>query len=164
MISNLINSGMEQMMASKIFKDKQQLTVEESQLNHFDVKLSGSPLEKTCPARPSCPAKPSRYRTVDGTCNHGLGRETWGAANTPMERLLPPAYEDGIWSPRVTASDGSKLNSARTISRNLFPDIDRPHPTLNLMVMQFGQFLSHDFTQSSSITLRKFIDFKILMI
>lgn len=164
MISNLINSGMEQMMASKIFKDKQQLTVEESQLNHFDVKLSGSPLEKTCPARPSCPAKPSRYRTFDGTCNHGLGRETWGAANTPMERLLPPAYEDGIWSPRVTASDGSKLNSARTISRNLFPDIDRPHPTLNLMVMQFGQFLSHDFTQSSSITLRKFIDFKIPLI
>jgi hypothetical protein len=143
------------MLAAKIFKDKQQLTVDESQLNHFGVNLSGSKLEKTCPARPTC-SKPSRYRTFDGTCNHGSGKETWGAAKTPMERLLPPAYEDGIWSPRVTANDGSKLTSARTISRSLFPDLDRPHPFLNLMVMQFGQFLSHDFTQSSSITLRKF--------
>lgn len=143
------------MMASKLFKDKQQLTIEESQLNHFDADLSGSQLEKTCPMKPSCPARPNRYRTLDGTCNHGIGKETWGAARTPMERLLPPAYEDGIWSPRTTAHDGSKLTSARTISRTLFPDIDRPHPILNLMVMQFGQFLSHDFTQSSSITLRK---------
>lgn len=144
------------MMATKLFKEKQQLTIEESQLNHFDVNLSGSPLEKTCPMRPLCPAHSTRYRTLDGTCNHhGPGKESWGASKTPMERLLPPAYEDGVWSPRSTASDGSKLNSPRTISRNLFPDIDRPHPILNLMVMQFGQFLSHDFTQSSSITLRK---------
>lgn len=144
-------------MASKIFKDKQQLSLEESQLNHFEVHLSGSPLEKTCLTPPSCPAKPFRYRTYDGTCNHhGQGKQTWGAAKTPMERLLPPAYEDGIWTPRVHTSDGSKLNSPRTISRTLFPDVDRPHPFLNLMVMQFGQFLSHDFTQSSSITLRKF--------
>lgn len=142
-------------MAARIFKEKEQLTIEEAQLNNFDAHLSGSPLEKTCPLRPSCPAKFPRYRTYDGTCNHEQGKETWGAAKTPMERLLPPAYEDGIWSPRVSAHDGSKLQSARTISRNLFPDLDRPHSHLNLMLMQFGQFLSHDFTQSSSITLRK---------
>jgi peroxidase len=148
----------EQMMASKIFKDKQQLTNEESQLHRFDFAVSGSPLEKTCLARPFCPKEASIYRTYDGSCNHQAGRETWGAAKTPMERLLPPAYEDGIWAARTTASDGSKLTSARTISRSLFPDVDRPHPTLNLMVMQFGQFLSHDFTQSSSITLCNLID------
>lgn len=142
-------------MASKIFKDKQQMTLEESQLNHFNVPLFGSPLEKTCLKRPFCPSKPPRYRKYDGSCNHGPGKETWGASRTPMERLLPPAYEDGIWAPRSTASDGSKLNSPRTISITLFPDVDRPHPVLNLMVMQFGQFLSHDFTQSSSITHRK---------
>lgn len=144
------------MMASKLFKDKHQLTVEESQLNHFDINLSGSALEKTCPPKPLCSVSPGRYRTLDGSCNHENGKETWGAARTPMERLLPPAYEDGIWSPRSIATDGSRLNSARTISRLLFPDIDRPHHILNLMVMQFGQFLSHDFTQSSSITQRKF--------
>lgn len=142
------------MMAAKEFKDKQQLTLEESQLNHFDVPLHGSPLEKTCLARPNCALKHPRYRTFDGSCNHGPDRETWGAARTPMERLLPPAYEDGVWSPREHSVDGSKLNNPRAISRNLFPDNDRPHPVLNLMVMQFGQFLSHDFTQSSSITTR----------
>lgn len=151
-VKEITNNGVQQMMASKVFKDKQQLTVEESQLNLFDIDLFDSKLEKTCLARPNCPNNPSRYRTFDGSCNHGFGRETWGAAKTPMERLLPPAYEDGIWAPRATASDGSKLANARVISRNLFPDVDRPHPYLNLMVMQFGQFLSHDFTQSGSIT------------
>jgi peroxidase len=152
-ISEISNNGVEQMMASKVFKEKQQLTVEESQLNLFDMDLNGSKMEKSCLPRPNCPEKPPIYRTFDGSCNHGFGRETWGAAKTPMERLLPPAYEDGIWSPRSTAVDGSKLSNPRTISRILFPDVDRPHPYLNLMVMQFGQFLAHDFTQSSSITL-----------
>lgn len=70
-----------------------------------------------------------------------------------MERILPPAFEDGIWAARQHAVDNSLLKSARTISRTVFPDVNRPHPLYNLMVMQFGQFLSHDFTQSSSITL-----------
>lgn len=140
------------MMASKVFKSKHQMTVEDSQLNNFDVSFKGSPFSKTCPVRPNCDFN-ARYRTLDGTCNHHVGRETWGASRTPMERLLPPAYEDGIWSARQKASDGSKLKEARTISRLMFPDVDRPHPYLNLMVMQFGQFLSHDFTQSGSITL-----------
>lgn len=144
-------------MASRDIKDKQQLTVEEAQLNQLSVNISSPTADQSCPRRPSCPDHFSSYRTYDGTCNHALGKETWGASKTPMERLLPPAYEDGIWSPRVTSVDGSKLTSARTISRMLFPDFDRPHPTHNLMVMQFGQFLSHDFTQSSSITLGEFM-------
>jgi peroxidase len=140
------------MMASKVFKDKQHLTIEESQLNNFEQNFLDSPMEKTCLKVPNCPPEQSRYRTFDGSCNHGIGRQTWGAAMTPMERLLPPAYEDGIWSPRLHSVDGSKLQSARRISQTLYPDVDRPHPFLNLMVMQFGQFLSHDITQSSSIT------------
>lgn len=141
------------MMASKLIKDKQQLTIEESQLNLFDVNHIDSQFDRNCPMRPSCPSRLPHYRSLDGSCNHGGGKEMWGAARSPMERLLPPAYEDGIWAPRVTARDGSKLTSARTISRTLFADVDRPHPILNLLVMQFGQFLAHDFTQSSSITL-----------
>lgn len=146
------DNGVEQMMASKVFKDKQHLTIEESQLNNFEQNFLDSPMEKTCLKVPNCPTEQSRYRTFDGSCNHGIGRQTWGAAMTPMERLLPPAYEDGIWSPRLHSVDGSKLQSARRISQTLYPDVDRPHPFLNLMVMQFGQFLSHDITQSSSIT------------
>lgn len=150
-ISNLFE-GVKQIMASKVFKDKHQMTVDESQLNQFGSSFHASPFSKTCPVRPTCDFN-SRYRTLDGTCNHREGKQTWGAARTPMERLLPPAYEDGIWAARQKAADGSKLKEARLISRILFPDIDRPHAYLNLMVMQFGQFLSHDFTQSGSITM-----------
>ena len=36
-----------------------------------------------------------KYRTINGTCNN-LIRPTWGAANTPFQRLILPQYEDGI--------------------------------------------------------------------
>lgn len=48
--------------------------------------------------------------------------------------------------------DGSHLSNPRTISRTLFNDVDRPHPNYNLLFMQFGQFITHDVTRSSSIT------------
>lgn len=68
-----------------------------------------------------------------------------------MERLLPPVYVDGVWEPRLFDSHGNLLSSARDISRILFPDVDRPHQSLSLMTMQFGQFISHDVTMSASI-------------
>ncbi|KFO33932.1 Peroxidasin-like protein [Fukomys damarensis] len=40
-----------------------------------------------------------RYLTHDGTCNN-LQRPTWGASLTAFLRLLPPAYENGLDSPR----------------------------------------------------------------
>lgn len=43
------------------------------------------------------------------------------------------------------------MPNARTISRILLRDAERPHPTINLLFMQFGQFLAHDVTQSASI-------------
>lgn len=49
---------------------------------------------------------------------------------------------------------GGPLSNPRTISRLLIQDADRPHSTLNLLFMQFGQFLTHDVTQSASITTR----------
>lgn len=74
-----------------------------------------------------------------------------------MERLLPPSYEDGIWEPRSIAVDGGPLPNARTASRELFEDVDRPHAYYNLLLMQFGQFLTHDISQSSSITTGSYI-------
>lgn len=63
----------------------------------------------------------------------------------------------------MTSVTGAPLTNARTISRTLIHDADRPHPTLNLLFMQFGQMLTHDVTQSASITTRMF-DFKLLLI
>lgn len=54
---------------------------------------------------------------------------------------------------RMTSVTGRPLSSPRDVSVELFADVDRPHEYLNLMVMQFGQLIAHDITQSAVITL-----------
>lgn len=52
----------------------------------------------------------------------------------------------------MTSVTGAPLPNPRTISRLLIPDVDRPHPSVSLILMPFGQFITHDVTQSASIT------------
>lgn len=52
----------------------------------------------------------------------------------------------------MTSATGAPLPNPRTVSRLLLPDVDRPHPTVSLLLMPFGQFITHDVTQSASIT------------
>ena len=40
------------------------------------------------------------------------------------------------------------MNSPRLVSISIVQDIDSPAETNTLWVMQFGQFLDHDFTSS----------------
>lgn len=150
------NSAVEEVITSQVFKEKEQIPVEDFETNSIDVEFESSPLGHHCPSRPNCEKSAnSKYRILDGSCNNPIPhRNIWGSAGQPMERILPPAYEDGIWLPRIhSAVDGSPLLSARETSRILFADNNRPHPKYNLLVMQFGQFIAHDVTQSSSITL-----------
>lgn len=49
-----------------------------------------------CPlrGRPRCPSASRWFRTADGTCNNS--EHPWrGSAMLPMQRFLPPVYEDG---------------------------------------------------------------------
>lgn len=134
------------------------ISSEDFELQNVDANLEGTTLERGCGQQSMCPASPPRFRTQDGTCNNpDPSKSTWGAAATPMERLLPPSYEDGIWEPRTYSVDGSRLTNPRTISRSLLADVDRPHSTYNLLFMQFGQWITHDVTQSGSITHGKII-------
>lgn len=126
--------------------------MEEFQFDQLLTGFEGTPLEHNCGKKVSCPRSPLKYRHDDGSCNNAF-HGSWGAAGHPMERLLSPAYEDGIWAPRISSIDGSSLPSARQVSKVLFEDVDRPHPHYNLLVMQLGQFISHDVTQSASVTL-----------
>lgn len=148
------NSAVEEVVTTQVFKEKEQIPIEEFESNNVDVNFESSPLGHHCQKPPKC-QKGGPYRTFDGSCNNPLPhRAHWGAAGQPMERLLSPAYEDGIWLPRLHSSvDRSPLTSPREISRVLFTDTNRPHPKYNLLVMQFGQFVAHDITQSSSIKL-----------
>uniref|UniRef100_A0A182FA25 Uncharacterized protein n=1 Tax=Anopheles albimanus TaxID=7167 RepID=A0A182FA25_ANOAL len=130
------------------------LTKEAPELQHgIDVAVDeGKKLHKRCiPPKHCDPA--ARYRSIDGSCNNPIPeRSSWGAAGHPFERLLPPAYEDGVWAPRLhSAVTGRLLPNAREISVVVFPDNDRPDPQFNLLLMQFGQFMSHDFTRSASV-------------
>lgn len=137
---------------------REHISAEDFELQNIDANLEGTALQRGCGQQANCPASPPRFRTQDGTCNNpDPSKSTWGAAGTPMERLLPPSYEDGIWEPRTYSVDGSHLTNARTISRILLADVDRPHSTYNLLFMQFGQWITHDVTQSASITNGKII-------
>uniref|UniRef100_A0A7G3ADF7 Putative chorion peroxidase n=1 Tax=Lutzomyia longipalpis TaxID=7200 RepID=A0A7G3ADF7_LUTLO len=148
--------AMQEVIASRLFREREEISVRDFNLENFDGELVGASLQNDCQNLDApCPRRPRKYRLPDGTCNNPVpGRTAWASAGTPHERLLPAAYVDGIWEPRLTSATGQPLPSTRDISRFVFPDVDRSHSTYNLLVMQFGQFLSHDVTQTASITNR----------
>ena len=101
---------------------------------------------------PNC-SSPSvdKYRTIDGSCNNPF-HPTLGAAFTPFRRLLDAAYEDGICQPvgfyqnyilKKPFSRGKP--SPRLISLQVVRDIIVDQPQATLMLMQWGQFLDHDY-------------------
>ncbi|XP_040073574.3 chorion peroxidase-like [Ixodes scapularis] len=107
------------------------------------ISVDGTALAATCP-QPNVTCDPKqRYRQPDGTCNN-LRNPGWGSAGSCMQRLLPPAYQDGISAPRVAIS-GGPLPNARLISSTVHSDMSNPAINFTHMVMQIGQFIDHDF-------------------
>ncbi|CAG0922361.1 unnamed protein product [Notodromas monacha] len=109
--------------------------------------LEGTDLSDFCPPPPKCDRKSLTYRTTDGSCNN-LDKPSWGKSNTPMQRLLPPTYHDGIWEPRKLSASGQPLKSARLVSASTIFDADKPDHFFTQFVTQFGQFLDHDITHA----------------
>jgi len=89
-----------------------------------------------------------RYRSHDGTCNN-LQHPMWGSSLSPLIRVLPPAYENGLntpvgWMPNIL-HNGHKLPSSRLVSTRLAKaNHITPDHQLTHMVMQWGQFIDHD--------------------
>ncbi|XP_050543951.1 peroxidase-like [Daktulosphaira vitifoliae] len=102
-------------------------------------------LGDTCPRTSFC--QPHKYRSTDGSCNN-IQHEQWGRASTALQRILPPKYADGVNLPRSKASDGSPLPSARVVSITFTQDVDAPSENYTMLLMQWGQFLDHDMTQT----------------
>lgn len=92
---------------------------------------------------PKCPN--SIYRTIDGTCNNPLNPNL-GAALTGFKRLLRNTYDDGIFQFRTKSVLGGTLPSARTISDRIIDNNSKESRRMTLSVMQWGQFIDHDFT------------------
>ncbi|MEO1713006.1 MAG: peroxidase family protein, partial [Bacteroidota bacterium] len=82
------------------------------------------------------------YRTIDGT-NNNQQNPTWGAADTEMPRLVPPAYGDGI-----SALGGIGWPNPRVVSNTLFSQANPLIDPMNLSdyCWAFGQFIDHDIT------------------
>lgn len=96
----------------------------------------------------------SKYRTYDGTCNN-LKNPLFGAKNTPYQRLLSPAYDDGINSARSLSVTGRKLPNPRTVSLtvSLPSSVQRlAKNNISQLYASFGQFLAHDITGVSATT------------
>jgi len=90
---------------------------------------------------------PKGYRRIDGGHNN-LKNAKFGRAKSTFRRLFPPEYADGISAPRKGA-EGNDLPNARTVSKEVFKDLDRPSSTLSHMAVMWGQFLNHDMVLSA---------------
>uniref|UniRef100_A0A0K0F465 peroxidase n=1 Tax=Strongyloides venezuelensis TaxID=75913 RepID=A0A0K0F465_STRVS len=89
------------------------------------------------------------FRTMDGTCNN-LEKPLQGASYRPYNRLLPPEYDDGLGAPVSSI----KINrpSPREINRNLLSSQAIVHADdYNSLLMQFGQFISHDMAKTTLV-------------
>lgn len=135
--------------ACNYIQDTYFLSADEAGIGLQGYDFGGTIFEKTCPATPTCSGNGGhllrsgrQYRTFDGSCNNPDSPKL-GQSSTPLIRLLPPDYADGLWAPRVR-KDGTPLPSARFISRSLVPDVNQPDPRYSHLLMQFGQFLDHD--------------------
>ncbi|XP_046374711.1 thyroid peroxidase-like [Haliotis rufescens] len=80
-------------------------------------------------------------RPLSGICNN-LNNPGWGAPLQDLRRLIAPDYDDGKGTPRF---DG--LPSPRAVSTGCFSvDSDSTlEPSINALVMQWGQFMAHDY-------------------
>uniref|UniRef100_A0A7I4Y6P2 peroxidase n=2 Tax=Haemonchus contortus TaxID=6289 RepID=A0A7I4Y6P2_HAECO len=90
------------------------------------------------------------FRTMDGTCNN-LHHPLRGAAYRPYTRLLPTVYDNALSEPV-----GSLIPNLRPSPRAITRHLTSSHASVvsedyNAMVMQFGQFISHDMAKTTLV-------------
>ena len=154
------------------FLDSLNLSDNEASQKLSKLSLRNTVLEDTCIDPAPCANPASKYRSLDGSCNN-LIHPSWGQQNTIFQRLVPAQYGNGnsaslnfkfsyinlIYSIKNKgidssrpASDGGELLNPRNISLGIIGD-DGPETTdVTLIVMSFGQFITHDITFSEDFT------------
>ncbi|XP_070924353.1 probable oxidoreductase PXDNL isoform X3 [Macaca nemestrina] len=120
-----------------------------------------------CTARrplPNCshPCFHRKYRAHDGTCNN-LQQPTWGAALTAFARLLQPAYQDGIRSPRglgLPVGSRQPLPPPRLVATVWARAAAvTPDHSYTRMLMHWGWFLEHDLDHTvPALSTARFLD------
>ncbi|CAJ0581451.1 unnamed protein product, partial [Mesorhabditis spiculigera] len=90
------------------------------------------------------------FRTFDGTCNN-IRNPLQGSAYRPYTRLLPPNYDDGLHEPVGSLFPESRPNP-RMVTRNIVSSDEQVlSHEFNALLMQFGQFVSHDMAKTTLV-------------
>ena len=113
------------------------------------VPTTGSELDfNVCPFTdpsqiPVCDAD-APFRTVQGECNN-LRQPFFGKSFTPVARILPNMFDDGILEARSIAFNGGTLPSPRKISTTIrIPETSITSPDFTALFVPFAQFVDHD--------------------
>ena len=109
-------------------------------MNNIDI--SGTSLASSCPSDPRCNYN-SKYRTIDGSCNNKFTPRL-GKYNTPLQRILPNAYDDGTIIPRKFNNQRRLLPSARLVTQSVVSTAKSDSRVNTALLMTFGQFIDHD--------------------
>ncbi|KAG7162792.1 Chorion peroxidase-like 6 [Homarus americanus] len=75
----------------------------------------------------------------------GFGLRNIQVANTTLGRTCPPLPRCSVSSARSLNTNGSPLPNERHITNNILIDLDNPDQDFTLFVMQWAQFIDHDF-------------------
>jgi len=142
---NLSDESSMSIFASQSLAERFRLTPNQAGFGLTKYSTKNTILGPNCPKNSAC-NRSNKYRSYDGSCNN-LENPLWGTTNSPFQRVLLPAYSDGIFHPRK-AKSGENLPSARLVSVNIVPDVDAPSELDTHNVMQWGQFVDHDLTHT----------------
>lgn len=105
----------------------------------------------------------TKYRSIDGACNHITDRDL-GQSFTSYARLLLPTYLDGIMEFRRSVNRRHALPSARQISNAIVENVDVADKEFTLAVMQWGQFIAHDVAHTAESKMSKYLHFSFVSV
>ena len=129
--------------AKRLVSSNSDSTLTFRQIGFSNADVSNTVLSRACLPEPRCNFQ-SPYRTLDGSCNNQF-KPKYGQLKTPVQRVLPNAYFDGVLSPRRDTR-GRPLPSARLVSSTITSQSSSPSRINTVMLMALGQFIDHDLT------------------
>ncbi|GAU93878.1 hypothetical protein RvY_05745 [Ramazzottius varieornatus] len=131
---------------------RQQANVRQNrQLQPVNQFQNINPQDNTCGERSQGCNSANKFRTVSGFCNN-LNHPEWGTSNRLFSRFMAPAYDDGVGEIRKSSAVGGSLPPVRAVRTQVLTDVDRPHPKFTTLLMTFGQYVDHDFTNTPMAT------------
>lgn len=124
--------------------------VKKDVLDNFDGSFMGAvtSAELECAVPPlSCLNESSNYyyRSYDGSCNN-IGQPAFGMAKSRYDRIVKPNPGNRLFGTSKMNEDNT-LPNPRVLSLSLYGEDTFSDSHRTFMLMQFGQFVSHDISQ-----------------